>query len=250
MESLNLGQHISRQFNEELEAVRSKVLQMGGIVEEQLDLAVKALVEGNVDLAADVVHNDYRINALEVEIDEECTRIVARRQPAASDLRLVMAVIKTITDLERIGDEAKRIARMVQEELDGALTEDVRHELEHMGELVGRMLRMVLDAFARTDVDTAIEVVKSDRKVDSKYVSITRQLITYMAQDPTSISRFLNILWSARALERIGDRCENIAEYIFYLVHGRDIRHVRVDDAISDLPSAIEKKKKKKKKKK
>ncbi|NNK32813.1 MAG: phosphate signaling complex protein PhoU [Xanthomonadales bacterium] len=250
METLNLGQHISQQFNEELEEVRSKVLQMGGIVEEQLQLAVRALVEGNVDMAAEVVHNDYRINALDVDIDEECTRIVARRQPAASDLRLVMAVIKTITDLERIGDEAKRIARMVQEELNGALTEDVRHELEHMGELVGRMLRMVLDAFARTDVDTAIEVVKSDRKVDSKYVSITRQLITYMAQDPKSISRVLNILWSARALERIGDRCENIAEYIFYLVHGRDIRHVRVDDAISDLPSAIEKKKKKKKKKK
>ncbi|MBT8065439.1 MAG: phosphate signaling complex protein PhoU [Gammaproteobacteria bacterium] len=250
METLNLGQHISQQFNEELEEVRSKVLQMGGIVEEQLQLAVRALVEGNVDMAADVIHNDYRINALEVDIDEECTRIVARRQPAASDLRLVMAVIKTITDLERIGDEAKRIARMVQEELNGALTEDVRHELEHMGELVGQMLRMVLDAFARTDVDTAIEVVKSDRKVDSKYVSITRQLITYMAQDPKSISRVLNILWSARALERIGDRCENIAEYIFYLVHGRDIRHVRVDDAISDLPSAIEKKKKKKKKKK
>ncbi|MBT8058703.1 MAG: phosphate signaling complex protein PhoU [Gammaproteobacteria bacterium] len=250
METLNLGQHISQQFNEELEEVRSKVLQMGGIVEEQLQLAVRALVEGNVDMAADVIHNDYRINALDVDIDEECTRIVARRQPAASDLRLVMAVIKTITDLERIGDEAKRIARMVQEELNGALTEDVRHELEHMGELVGRMLRMVLDAFARTDVDTAIEVVKSDRKVDSKYVSITRQLITYMAQDPKSISRVLNILWSARALERIGDRCENIAEYIFYLVPGRDIRHVRVDDAISDLPSAIEKKKKKKKKKK
>ena len=250
MESLNLGQHISQQFNEELEEVRSKVLQMGGIVEEQLEHAIEALVEGNVEMAADVVHNDYRINALEVEIDEECTRIVARRQPAASDLRLVMAVIKTITDLERIGDEAKRIARMVQEELNGALTEDVRHELEHMGELVRQMLRTVLDAFARTDVDTAIEVVKSDRKVDSKYVSITRQLITYMAQDPSSISRVLNILWSARALERIGDRCENIAEYIFYLVHGRDIRHVRVDDAISDLPSAIEKKKKKKKKKK
>ena len=250
MENLNLGQHISQQFNEELEDVRSKVLQMGGIVEDQLSQSVRALVEGDIETAAAVVENDYRINALDVEIDEECTRIVARRQPAATDLRLVMAVIKTITDLERIGDEAKRIARMVQEELNGSMTEDVRNELEHMGVLVREMLRMVLDAFARTDVDTAIEVVHFDRKVDAKYVSITRHLITYMAQDPKNIPRVLNILWSARALERMGDRCENIAEYIFYLVHGRDIRHIRVDDAIGDLPTAIENSKKKKKKKK
>ncbi|HET6592041.1 MAG TPA: phosphate signaling complex protein PhoU, partial [Xanthomonadales bacterium] len=126
MDNLNLGHHISRQFNEELEDIRNKVLQMGGIVEEQLGRAVKALVEGNTALAKQVVADDYRVNALEVEIDEECTRIVARRQPAASDLRLVMAVIKTITDLERIGDEAKRVARMVEEELNGAMAEDVR----------------------------------------------------------------------------------------------------------------------------
>jgi phosphate transport system protein len=235
MDNLNLGHHISRQFNEELEDIRNKVLQMGGIVEEQLGRAMKALVEGNTRLAKQVVNDDYRVNALEVEIDEECTRIVARRQPAASDLRLVMAVIKTITDLERIGDEAKRVARMVEEELNGAMAEDVRHELEHMGNLVREMLRMILDAFARLDVESAVRVVKADNRVDVKYVSITRQLMTYMAQDPKSIPHILNILWAARALERMGDRCGNIAEYIFYLVHGRDIRHTEVDDAVIDL---------------
>jgi phosphate transport system protein len=237
MDDLNLGHHISRQFNEELEDIRNKVLQMGGIVEEQLGRAVKALVEGDTRLAKQVVTDDYRVNALEVEIDEECTRIVARRQPAASDLRLVMAVIKTITDLERIGDEAKRVARMVEEELDGAMAEDVRHELEHMGNLVREMLRMILDAFARLDVESAVRVVKADNRVDVKYVSITRQLMTYMAQDPKSIPHILNILWAARALERMGDRCGNIAEYIFYLVHGRDIRHTEVDDAVVDIAS-------------
>lgn len=235
MDKLNIGQHISRQFNEELENVRSQVLKMGGIVEDQLSRAVQALVETNAELAREVVQNDYRVNALEVAIDEECTRIVARRQPAASDLRLVMAVIKTINDLERIGDEAKRVARMVAEEMNGTLNQEMRQELEHMGSLVRDMLRQVLDAFARMDVDTAIEVVHNDSKVDSKYGSITRHVMTYMAQDPRSIPLMLNILWAARAMERMGDRCQNIAEYIFYLVHGRDIRHISVDDAVAEV---------------
>ena len=235
MDKLNIGQHISRQFNEELENVRSQVLKMGGIVEEQLSQAVQALVETDAKLAREVVKNDYRVNALEVAIDEECTRIVARRQPAASDLRLVMAVIKTITDLERIGDEAKRVARMVAEEMKGALNQEMRQELEHMGSLVRDMLRQVLDAFARMDVDTAVEVVHHDSKVDSKYGSITRHVMTYMVEDPRSIPLMLNILWAARAMERMGDRCQNIAEYIFYLVYGRDIRHISVDDAIAEV---------------
>lgn len=229
MDNLNLDQHISQQYNDELEDVRNKVLLMGGVVEEQLSRAVQALVTGDTELAAKVEANDYQVNALEVEIDEECTRIVARRQPAASDLRLVLAVIKTITDLERIGDEAKRVARMVQEELNGTMTSDVRNELEHMGSLVREMLRMVLDSFARTDVKSAVKTARFDSKVDVKYVSITRLLMTYMAQDPKSIPQILNILWAARAMERMGDRCENIAEYIFYLVHGRSIRHISKD---------------------
>lgn len=235
MTDLNLGHHISQQFNEELEDVRSKVLLMGGVVEEQLDKAIRALVAGDSELAASVLRNDYRVNALEVEIDEECTRIVARRQPAASDLRLVMAVIKTITDLERIGDESKRIAKMVKDEASGSLGEEVRHEMEHMGDLVREMLRAILDAFARTDIDTAVQVVESDARVDAKYVSITRQLMTYMAQDPAMIPGILDVLWAARALERIGDRCENIAEYIFYLVKGRDLRNLSKEDELAEM---------------
>ncbi len=235
MDRLNLSHHISRQFNEELENVRNQVLKMGGIVEQQMAEAVQALVNGDVELAERVVLNDYRVNALEVAVDEECTRIVARRQPAASDLRLVMAVIKTISDLERIGDEAKRVAKMVAEERAGTVNEEVRQEMEHMGTLVRDMLRKVLDAFARTDVDTAMAVVRDDEKVDAKYGSITRQLMTYMAEDPRSIPMTLNILWAARAMERIGDRCQNIAEYIFYLVHGRDIRHISIEDVEDEV---------------
>ena len=146
-----------------------------------------------------------------------------------------MAVIKTITDLERIGDEAKRVARMVVDELEGALEEELRQELEHMGDMVREMLRLVLNAFARTDIDTAVKVVRMDNRVDAKYHSITRQVMTYMAEDPKSIPMILNILWAARAMERMGDRCGNISEYIFYLVHGKNIRHISFDDAVAEL---------------
>jgi phosphate transport system protein len=243
MDRLNLSHHISRQYNEELENVRSQVLKMGGIVEQQMAEAVQALVAGDSELARQVVTNDYRVNALEVAIDEECTRIVARRQPAASDLRLVMAVIKTISDLERIGDEAKRVAKMVVEQFSGTVNEEVRQELEHMGALVRDMLRSVLDAFARTDVGTAMAVVRQDAKVDAKYGSITRQLMTYMAEDPRAIPMMLNILWAVRAMERIGDRCQNIAEYVFYLVHGRDIRHISLEDVEKEVVAEGEAKK-------
>lgn len=235
MDRLNLGQHISQKFNEELEEVRRKVLLMGGIVEEQLANALEAMLTGNTELAGAVVANDQRINALEVEIDEECTRIVARRQPAATDLRLVMAVIRTINDLERMGDEIKRVAKMVREQLDGSMPEEVRLEIEHMGEQVRAMLRQVLDAFARTDVDSAVAVAKADRKVDLKYHAITRQLMTYMAEDHGAIPQMLNVLWAARALERMGDRCQNIAEYVIYLVIGKDVRHVSLDDVMAEL---------------
>jgi len=237
MDKLNLNQHISQQYNEELEAVRGKVLQMGGVVEEQLANAVKALVDGDTGLAASVVKGDKRVNSLEVEIDDECTRIVARRQPAASDLRLVLAVIKTINDLERIGDEAKRVGKMVHEEMDGALEEEIRQELEHMGELVSAMLGKVLDAFARTDVETAAEVVRADKKVDVKYKVITRHLMTHMAQDASAIPAILNVLWAARALERIGDRCGNISEYVIYLVLGVNVRHTPLDDVLAEIRS-------------
>lgn len=237
MDKLHLTEHISQQFNEELEDVRSKVLQMGGVVEEQLARAVKAMVTADVELARQVVAGDATVNALEVEIDDECTRIVARRQPAASDLRLVMAVIRAINDLERIGDEVKRVAKMVDEVMEGTLEEDVRQEIEHMGNQVRTMLRQVLDAFARTDVKAAVAVARADKKVDMKYRAITRQLITYMAQDPRSIPTVLNVLWAARALERVGDRCQNLAEYVIYLVIGKDVRHASLDDVMAQLKS-------------
>ena len=237
MDKLHLSEHISQQYNEELEEVRSKVLQMGGVVEEQLQKAIEALISGSTELAREVVKNDKKVNALEVEIDDDCTRIVARRQPAASDLRLVMAVIRTINDLERIGDEVKRIAKMVGDELRGTLEEDVRQELEHIGNLVRRMLTDVLDAFARTDPDAALAVAKADRKVDVKYKAITRQLMTYMAQDHSAIPQILNVLWAARAIERIGDRCQNIAEYVIYLVIGKNVRYASIDEIMAELGS-------------
>jgi len=235
MDKLHIGQHISRQFNAELEEVRSKVLFMGGIVEQQLANAVKALVSGKASLAQEVIASDARVNSLELEIDEECTRIVARRQPAATDLRLVMTVIKTINDLERIGDEAKRVAKMSQEELGGVLAEHAREEFSHMGELVRDMLRGVLDAFARTDVEAAVEVVKADKKVDRKYKSIIKQLIEHMSTDPDAVPTVINILWAARSIERMGDRCQNIAEYVLYMVLGTDVRHTSLDDVLAEI---------------
>lgn len=235
MDKLHIGQHISRQFNEELEEVRSKVLLMGGIVEEQLANAVQALVSGKAGLAREVIESDKRVNSLELEIDEECTRIVARRQPAATDLRLVMTVIKTINDLERIGDEAKRVAKMSLEELDGVLSEQVREEFSHMGELVRDMLRKVLDAFARTDVNAAVEVVKADKKVDRRYKGIIKQLIEHMSSDPDAVPTVINILWAARSIERMGDRCQNVAEYVIYLALGRDVRHTSLDDVLAEI---------------
>ena len=235
MSDLHLGQHISRRFNEELEVVRSKVLHMGGVVEGQLANALRVLVNDEIELAKDVVSADSIVNSLEVDIDEECTRIVALRQPAATDLRLVMAVTKTINDLERMGDEAKRIARMSRKDMDGALEDDTRSDLEYLGELVREMLRQVLDAFARTDVDTAILVVKADRKVDKKYKKVVKQLVKQMGKDPQVIPQVMNIIWAVRSLERLADRCQNIAEHIIYMVLGMDVRHIKLDDVLAEI---------------
>ena len=240
MIDLHLGQHISRRFNEELEDVRSKVLHMGGIVETQLANALRVMVNDEIELAKEVINADSIVNSLEVEIDEECTRIVALRQPAATDLRLVMTVTKTINDLERMGDEAKRIARMSRKEMDGALDDDVRADLELLGEMVRNMLRQVLDAFARTDVDTAILVVKADKKVDKKYKKILKQLIKRMAEDPAVIPAVMNIIWAIRSLERLADRCQNIAEHVIYMVLGMDVRHIKLDDVLAEIEAQLE----------
>ena len=238
--NLHLGEHISRQFNAELEDVRSKVLHMGGLVEQQLANAMNVLVNDETALARDVMDADAVVNSLEVEIDDECTRIVALRQPAATDLRLVMTVIKTINELERMGDEAKRVAKMSRKDMAGALQDDVRADLEFMGDLVRAMLRQVLDAFARTDVDTAVLVVKADKKVDKKYIKIIMQLIQRMCNDPEVIPAVMKIMWAVRSLERLGDRCQNIAEHIIYMVLGTDVRHIKLDDVLAEIEAQSE----------
>lgn len=229
MEKTSLGQHISQQFNAELEDIRNRVLTMGGLVEQQLADAMTAIVEGDERMAEVVVQNDYKVNAMEVTLDEECNRVLARRQPAAGDLRLVMAVIKTITDLERIGDEAERIARMARQAGDGEDTRVHPSQIQHLGDQVRQMVHNALDAFARMDTVLAVQVWREDLKVDKEYEAIMRQLITFMMEDPRSIPRVLDIMWSARSLERIGDRARNICEYVIYLVKGKDVRHTSLE---------------------
>lgn len=229
MEKTSLGQHISQQFNAELEDIRNRVLTMGGLVEQQLADAMTALVEGDERLADVIVKNDYKVNAMEVALDEECNRVLARRQPTAGDLRLVVAVIKTITDLERIGDEAERIARMARHVAEHEESRVQPGQIQHLGDQVRQMVHNALDAFARMDTALAVQVWREDDKVDQEYEAIMRQLITFMMEDPRSIPRVLDIVWSARSLERIGDRARNICEYVIYLVKGKDVRHTSLE---------------------
>ncbi|MCU0971470.1 MAG: phosphate signaling complex protein PhoU [Gammaproteobacteria bacterium] len=229
MEKSDLLHHYSQRFNEELEEIRTMVLAMGGMVEQQLETAVGALITGDVTGAEQVVADDYKVNALDVQIDERCTLILARRQPTASDLRLVLAVIKTTADLERIGDEAKRVARMAIRLGAADHARSLFLEVEHMGSLSRHLLNKALDAYARLDVEAALDVAKEDQRIDREYENVMRQAITYMMEDPRSIPFVLDIIWSARALERIGDRCRNISEYVIYLVKGKDVRHTSLE---------------------
>jgi phosphate transport system protein len=226
MDKNDIGHHISQQYNAELEELRNRVLAMGGLVEKQIADAVEALSEADVELADHVITSDYQVNALEVNIDEECTQVLARRQPAASDLRLIVAVIKTITDLERIGDQAEKVAHMALRLADAERPKNSYHEIRNMGKQVKEMLHNALDAFARLDTEAAIQVAHEDLNVDNQYEAIMRQRITHMMEDPRSIARSLDVMWAARALERIGDHSRNICEYVIYLVKGKDVRHI------------------------
>jgi phosphate transport system protein len=235
MEKSDLLHHYSQRFNEELEEIRTMVLAMGGMVERQLETAVGALITGDVSGAEQVVADDYKVNALDVQIDERCTLILARRQPTASDLRLVLAVIKTTADLERIGDEAKRVARMAIRLGSADHARSLFLEVEHMGSLSRLLLNKALDAYARLDVQAALDVAKEDQRIDREYENVMRQAITYMMEDPRSIPFVLDIIWSARALERIGDRCRNISEYVIYLVMGKDVRHTSLEQIEEEI---------------
>lgn len=229
MDNLNLGRHISGQFNEDLERVINHVMHMGGLVEKQLSDALTSVVNADQELAKKVLSADYQINNLEVSIDDECTRIIAKRQPAAGDLRLIMAVVKTIADLERIGDEAQKISHVALEDL-SSNQKDLLLSLDNLGRRVLEFLQLTLDAFTRMDVDAAITIHSTDEKIDREYEALMRQLMTYMMEDPRSIPQIMSVIWSARALERIGDRCQNICEYIIYFVKGKVVRHTTSED--------------------
>ncbi|SIN73740.1 phosphate signaling complex protein PhoU [Salinivibrio sp. ES.052] len=229
MDNHNISRHISGQFNAELEAIRTHVLAMGGLVERQLTDALRAMHNQDEELARHVIREDHKVNGMEVAIDEACTRIIAKRQPTASDLRLVMAIIKTITDLERIGDVADSIAKMALDNSSHS-QQPFLVSLEALGQRAAKMLHDVLDAFARMDINAAMKVYRKDDSLDREYEGIIRQLMTYMMEDPRSIPNVLKVMWSARAIERVGDRCQNICEYIIYFVKGKDVRHIQKEE--------------------
>ncbi len=219
------GQHISQQFNAELEEVRSHFLAMGGLVEKQVGDAMHSLLDADSALAVSVQANDHKINAMETRLDDELVRIVARRQPAASDLRMIIAISKSLTDLERIGDEAAKIARYAQVLCEEGESPRGYMETRHIGNQVRLMIHDTLDAFARLDIEQAFKVMQADSEIDLEYKTATRALMTYMMEDPRYISRVLNVLWVLRGLERIGDHARNISEQLIYLVKGADVRH-------------------------
>ena len=234
MQSSDLTDHISRSFNQDIEDLRNHVLTMGGLVESQLSKAIAAIVSGDSELGLKVANDDYKVNELEVSIDEECSRILATRAPAAGDLRLIVAIIKTITDLERIGDEAEKIGFLASKLAAMDRPSDSYRELKNLGTHVLHMLRDAMNAFARLDVAESFEVLREDERVDEEYEVIQRQCITFMMEDPRSIKRVMNVTWVARSLERIGDHSKNICEYVIYMVQGRDVRHTDISEA-SDL---------------
>jgi len=229
MEKVALGQHISHQFDAELSAIISHLMTMGGLVEQQIKDATDSLMKGATGLAEQVVERDTRVNALEVAIDEQCTRILAKRQPAAIDLRLVVAIFKTITDLERIGDQAERIARQTVDLGGLECPASFRETYSEMAVVVLQMVHNALDAFTRLDIQAAANTTAMDEKVDRLYADIMTRIVPRIQAEPSQIGQHLDMMWATRALERIGDHSCNICEYVIYFVGGRDVRHIGRD---------------------
>lgn len=235
MSTHGISPHISKAYDQDLENVRSSVLEMGGLVEQQLMNALKSLQEADTDIGRSVLEAEYRINTMEVSIDEDCIQILAKRQPAAVDLRLVTAVSKTTTDLERVGDEAQKIAKMALELASQQGPKSYYIGINSMGNHVCKMLRGALDAFARMDAQAALTVANQEPESDDQYAALLRQMITYMIEDPRSITSVLDAIWCARALERVGDHARNICEYVIYLVEGKDVRHTSLEEMAAQL---------------
>jgi phosphate transport system protein len=235
MDTADLTHHISRRFNEDLERLRNRVLAMGGFVEQQLQKAITALVEGDSSLGESVAMDDYKVNGMEVSIDEEASRVLATRNPTAGDLRVVVAIIKASTDLERIGDEGEKIGYIASRLASMERPADKYREVKHLGRQVAEMVHRSLDAFARMDAHAAISVAREDKTIDEEYEAIQRQCITFMMEDPRTIRRALDVMWVVRALERIGDHAKNICEYVIYMVHGKDVRHTSLEDVEREL---------------
>jgi phosphate transport system protein len=221
-----MTEHISKQYDQDLETIRSRTLQMGGLVEAQIRASVASYLDGDATKIEQAIAGDAKVNELEMAIDDELRQVIVRRQPAASDLRLIMAVSKTVTDLERIGDEANKVARMAREIHSGPRHRGTRLAMiTHLSDISVGMLRKALDAFARLDAAAAARVIGEDAAIDAEFQSILRQLITFMMEDPRAISTSIHIVWAAKAFERIGDHAKNIAEQVIYIVKGRDVRH-------------------------
>lgn len=231
-----MDKHLSTQFDTELSAVSTRVLEMGGLAESQVNRAVYALTHLNGEVASEVLHDENRINRMEVEIDGELSTIIARRQPTARDLRLLIAISKTIGNLERVGDEAARIARTVQRLINAGVSSRLRvpiDDLSYESTLATESLRRALDAFARLDVNQALQVLRRDNEIDVEFEGLMRKLVTYMMEDPRTISASIDLVFVAKAIERVGDHAKNLAEQIIYIVKGTDVRHNSLENVES-----------------
>ena len=230
-----MSDHTSKNFDLELESLRTRVLQMGGMAEEQVRKSIEGLYNGDVAALESVIRDDALVNQMEVEIEASCNQIIAKRQPTAIDLRMIVSVLKAISDLERIGDKARKIARLGNTLCQHPNAGTLNVDLGHMAETALRMLRLSLDGFARIDLKLVSESLQLDTVVNTEYQSVTRQLITYMMEDPRTITRSLDIMTIAKAIERIGDHAVNIAEYVVYIAKGLNVRHATADEVAASI---------------